>query len=298
LIVASWSEDLQREVGLKGASQIWTGPPAWYLWLEQAPGAYRLEMVTDEARQNDADGGPCALFSIKLYPYRQHPMFELFSRTEKELTQSRLFDHTHTPTFEAQDRISPDLFTVAFFTVSTDRSGQIVRVGLESMEPLRTVDYSGNGSSGTVLRNLSGMEAGYPLFDVLLCLCSFTLRQAPIRVRIAGSPGFEFHLNQEEVTCEPSDDITGYCVSVWYPGKEDSPAGQDCRYSRYRGKPPLQAPQWRIYEQTYPCGHFHPPGDGAAPKIRLNETWWSIAGARHRSHLASACGCSLESHGV
>ncbi len=252
-------------------------------------------MVPGEARKVGEDGGPCALFSIKLYPYRQHPMFDLFSRKEQELTQSSFFDHTHTPTYEAQERISPDLFTVAFLTVSTDRSGQIARVSLESMEPLRTVEGTGDDCPGKVLRNLSGVEAGYPLFDVLLCLCSFALRRPPIRVVVAGSPGVEFRLGQEAVECRPANDVTGYCINVWYPGGEGSPNRQG-RSSRE--KLPLQSPRWRIYEQTYPCGHFHPPGDGEDAKIRLNETWWSIAAARHRSHLASACGCSLESHGT
>jgi hypothetical protein len=251
-------------------------------------------MVPGETRQTGQDGGPCGLFSIKCYPHRRHPIFTRFSPAEQALTQSRLFDHTHTPTYEAQGRISPDLFTVAFCTVSTDRTGRIAHVGFESMEPLRTVVGGADGAPDRVVRRLSGIAAGFPLFDVLVGLCSFALRQPPVRIQVAGSPGVEFHRAPEQVTCRPAEDVTAYSITIGYPGAPDAPV----RHERFSDQaPPLQAPQWPIFEDTYPGGRFHPPAAKPGCPVRLNEAWWTLAGAPHRSHLASACGCSLESHG-
>jgi hypothetical protein len=255
---------------------------------------YRLELLPGSACQTGEDGGPCALFSIKLYPYPQDPVFGFFSGKERELVMSRAFDHTHTPTFEAQDKIAPDLFTVGTLTASADRSDRVVRFCLESMEPLRTIDHTSGAPSGKVTRNLPGMQAAYPLFDVLICLLSFAKRQPPSRMQIVGSTGVEFHLTENRVRCEPSEEITGYRVSVYYPGAEDS---QKNRHPTLK-KPASNPGQCRVFcDEAFPGGRFHPPCNGEKPVIPLNEKWWSIAGAHHHSHLASACGCSKESIG-
>lgn len=293
LIVASWSEDLQREAGLERASQVWSGLPAWYLWVSEAPGAYRLELVQADDR-NTAEGGSWALFSIKLYPYRQHPIFGRFSPREQALIQSSFFDHTRTPTFEAQDQIAPDLFTVAGLTVDVDRGGRISRFCFESMEPLRTVDSGLGPPPEGIVREFSGIEAGYPLFDTLLCLHSFAVRRPPCRVRVVDMPGFEFHLNGGDVCCRPSESVAGCRVSVWYPGTEDAKA---IGGPAPAGDPALPETELPLFDGA----GIRPssPDSRGRPRtgIRINETWWDIAAACHRSHLASSCGCSLESHG-
>jgi hypothetical protein len=254
---------------------------------------YRLEMLRGSACRTGEDGGPCALFSIKLYPYPQHQMFGLFSEKERELVMSRAFDHTHTPTYEAQDEIAPDLFTVASLTVSASRSDRVVRFDLESMEPLRTIDHPPEAPSGKVARNLPGIQAAYPLFDAILCLFSFAKRQPPSRVRIVGSTGVEFHLGEDRVRCEPSEEITGYRVCVCYPGAEDS---QNSRHQPLKEPDPHRGQVRVVCDEAFPGGRFHPPCSGENPTIPLNEKWWSIAGAHHHSHLASACGCKKEIH--
>ena len=37
LLHASWTDELREVIGLKGASQIWSGNPAWYLLGERSP---------------------------------------------------------------------------------------------------------------------------------------------------------------------------------------------------------------------------------------------------------------------
>jgi hypothetical protein len=244
--------------------------------------------------RNTAEGGAWALFSIKLYPYREHPIFGRFSPREQALVQSSCFDHTRTPTFEAQDQIAPDLFTVAGLTVDIDRAGRISRFCFESMEPLRTVDCSLGPPPEGIVREFSGIEAGYPLFDTLLCLHSFAGRRPPCRVRAIDMPGFEFHLDGGDVCCRPSESVAGCRVSVWYPGTEDEKTG---RNRAPAGGPASKERELHLFDRA--CNRDPAPGprEGRRPRIPINEKWWAIAGARHRSHLASSCGCSMESHG-
>jgi hypothetical protein len=254
---------------------------------------YRLELVQSGVG-NSGGRGAWAQFSIKLYPYRHHPIFGRFSPREQSLMQSGWFDHTHTPTFEAQDRIAPDLFTVAGLTVEADASGRLTHFCFESMEPLRTVDRSRGSPPGDVVRNLSGIEAGFPLFDTLVCLHSFTGRRSPARVRAVHTPGFEFHVKNGEVSCRPSSSVRGCRVSVRYPGTEDE---KDRAGRLPTGEPALEEQESLVFDSDHGCRHLCPSLDGRHPKIPINEKWWAIAGAHHRSHLASACGCSMESHG-
>jgi hypothetical protein len=38
LITASWVEQVQQMLDLKGVSQVWGDRPEWYVWVEDAPG--------------------------------------------------------------------------------------------------------------------------------------------------------------------------------------------------------------------------------------------------------------------
>jgi hypothetical protein len=59
----------------------------------------------------------------------------------------------------------------------------------------------------------------------------------------------------------------------------------------------MEEREWHLFDAAHGGDHLPPSPGGGHFRISINEKWWAIAKAHHRSHLASACGCSMESHG-
>lgn len=91
LIVSSWSEQFRTDIGLKGISQVWGGPPAWYFWLADAPGVYHLELLAAEGDMTYGKDLYKGVFVVKCYPYQNSRHFQSFSFLEQKLIQSHFF---------------------------------------------------------------------------------------------------------------------------------------------------------------------------------------------------------------
>lgn len=214
LIVSSWSEQFRTDIGLKGISQVWGGPPAWYIWLANAPGVYHLELLeAEEEKQNGKDFCK-AVFTVKCYPYPGDACFQSFSFLEQKLIQSNFFDETHTPVFEFREKIPPDLFNVARLEVTMDHEAHMADFCIETLDILRSryaaktnqifpiMDLSRQFGMDEIDRDIPGLEIAYPLFDCLMCLYANTGKQAPLQVQCSKTTGFEVVIEHGKSGCQ------------------------------------------------------------------------------------------------
>ena len=299
LIVSSWSERFRSDIGFKGVSQVWEGPPAWYFWLKDAPGVFHLALLNAGVVSVDKESLPRALFVIKCYPYKHGRYFESFSFLEKKLICSNFFDSTNTPVFEFREKIPQDLFNVAMLEMTMDHNAQQVLFSLEALNILRSryaqvttqsfpaIDLNRRFTQGEIDRDLPGLEVAYPLFDCLLCLHANASKQAPYQIQCSQMPGFEIAIKDGEAYDDAISDIQQYRLDVCYgPSRngffkslmaidEDSD-GQKANI---------------IYDRTFPCGHYHDEGIQANLPITINRKWWMFAHKQYNSELASSCGC-------
>ncbi|BBO67798.1 hypothetical protein DSCA_17280 [Desulfosarcina alkanivorans] len=299
LIVSSWSEQFRADIGLKGVSQVWGGPPAWYIWLADAPGVYHLALLATEEKKQRGKALYKAEFAVKCYPYPDDACFQGFSFLEQTLINSDFFDKTHTPVFECRGKIPPDLFTIGMVEVAMDHEAHMASFCIETQDILRSryaaetdqffpiLDLDRKFVEGEIDRDIPGLKMAYPLFDCLMCLYANAGKQAPLQIRCSKAPGFEIVIERGNVNATPNKAINGYRLDVRYAAtvrnehnnnvlmQTDS---KECREAFF-------------YERMFPCGHFHEDQEDERLPISVNRNWWSLAHKHYVSELASSCGC-------
>jgi hypothetical protein len=299
LIVSSWSERFRADIGFKGVSQVWGGPPAWYLWLADAPGVYHLKLLQAEEEALNNTNLCRAIFVVKCYPYPDNGCFQSFSFLEQKFIQSKFFDGTHTPVFEYREKIPPELFNVATLELTMDHEAHMALFCLETLDVLRSryadkadqvfpsMGLDRQFDKDEIDRDIPGLEIAYPLFDCLMCLYSNAGRQTPLRIRCSKSPGFEFMIHRGKLDIRPSDDITDYRLRVLY-------SSADCRQPTdmlaFRTGL-METGETTLYDRMFPCGHFHKDQGERKLPISINEKWWTLAHMQYVSELTSTCGC-------
>ncbi len=307
LLTTSWIDELKDLLGMEAASQIWGEVPAWYMWLSDAHGVYRLQL---EAAMNE-EKNPAekrGYFSIKCYPYDNTTVFDAFSYEEQVLRRSRLFDDTHTPRFEAMQRIPDSLFNVAALEYRVNQDDTMACFTLESLDTLRCVypeetvqhfDLIGKCRcyrKGEIGRAVPGWHLGYPLFDRLLGMYAHNSKAKPVRVRITRSPGFEYvNTGAHTFACQNSPDIHRLTASVFFVSPTRADAG-GCQNESDEMKPDEEPGQVEILlDRAFPCGHHHHMAKVAPLQTiddaPVNPLWWSLAETAFASNLASTCGC-------
>jgi hypothetical protein len=90
--------EIRQELGIRRLSQVWSKLPSWYLWLEDVPGAFLLEMRG--GTRFSSNGTTChgAAGVIRYFPPVQQTA--ALTREEAMLLQSDIFDETGTPRWE------------------------------------------------------------------------------------------------------------------------------------------------------------------------------------------------------
>lgn len=307
LVTTSWIDELKDLLGMEAVSQIWGEVPAWYMWLSDAQGVYRLQLAdatTDEKSPAQKQG----LFSIRCYPYDNTTVFDAFSYEEQVLRRSHLFDDTHTPRFEAMQRIPDSLFNVAALEYRVDQDDTMACFTLESLDILRCVypeetvqhfDLIGKSRcyrKGEIGRSVPGWQLAYPVFDRLLGMYAYYSKVKPVRVRITRSTGFEYvNTGAQKFSCQNSPDIHRLTASVFFASPTRADAG-GCQNESDAMAPDEEPGQVEILlDRAFPCGHHHHMAkvaplqtiDGAP----VNPLWWSLAETAFASNLASTCGC-------
>jgi hypothetical protein len=298
LLNACWVDTVKTLVGLKAVSQVWETSPAWYIWLQQGHGVYKLQLSQAEAR-DDAGIHLNGIFTVKCFPHPQDAVFETFSPEERALRTGPLFDHTQTPKFEHLDKLPPEAFNIAVIECDMDADGRYARFTLETMSSLRTVSEEGPpadathgqpagfGASTSASRSVPGWRLGRPLFNWLLAAYAFQSRTKPARIRLSRSPGFvTVQASDPAVHYRTSTDIDCYTAAVYF-GTPDPVVDDD-------GDLPEDSVLLLNWDAAA-SGRTQPARADVARVSRLltiDALWWDLAEAVYSSHLGSTCGCS------
>jgi len=302
LLQASWSDDLREAIGLRGVSQIWSGKPAWYFWLADAPCAYGLQLEGCWTNASGAAEEAGGLFSVKCYPNPDASVFQGFTHEEQSLVLSDCFDNTGTPRFECLDRMSPSLFNAATIEYACAPDEQWALLTLEGLNSMRTRYEVGatfsndlmhktvSWSAGEMARRIPAWELGYGLFDRLISLYAYHHKASPVRVIYASSPGFEVVYNENQAyRCEMIPDVSVLSLGILFV-KE--PHGSLAQADAFIQTEWGEERRTTVFDETFACGcaeHWH---SIASRSPLLNEQWWKVANQHYKCNLVSTCCCS------
>jgi len=106
--------EIRLDLGVKHLSQVWTKLSSWYIWLDETPGAFMLELRG--GAQFSMNGSDCqgAVGVIRYFPPADQGA--ALSSEESALLQSGAFDETGTPYWEKLVEIGgSELFVVGTF---------------------------------------------------------------------------------------------------------------------------------------------------------------------------------------
>jgi hypothetical protein len=294
LIQASWVGAIQSLLGLRATSQVWNGRAEWYLWLNRAPGVYALSFVDGESTRINGRPAYEGLFTVKCFPYRDHPGFADYSPNERRLVQSDRFDITNTPRFEALAKIPDSLFGIGSLSLVLDACGHLALLSYESLDALKIFQAREPSVDGrqdvplTVIRNVPGWASGWPLFDCMVGLYANVCKRPPVFVGVTRSPGFEYLMPPDrEPTCCPSEATCHMAVSIGFdPGDGVTAALEDCWHQR------LEPEEQILAAAALPSRLDGLPKMQLPESCALNPLWWTIANSNFKSELNTACGCS------
>ncbi|MFH1102987.1 MAG: hypothetical protein V1714_04385 [Pseudomonadota bacterium] len=291
LVQASWACEVVRLTGITGVSQVWGEKPEWHFWISGKPGPYGLVLQQTTGQMLGGLSVHHGFFAVKCFPYPESPAFSDFSPAEQEFLKSPLFDHTHTPVFEARPQIPASLFNVGSLMISIDPAEERATFIFESLDVLRLLErYPGgvtperfaSSGDGRLLRHVAGWEIGYPLFDSLVALYAFHCRRPPAWFRMTRTPGFE-HVQAADGTVEarPSDFSRVLSANLFF--------ARDPLRDPKDWLPDLEIGEEILFEVRLDGPSMH-PREVSDPYI--NPLWWHLAEADIGSELASICGCS------
>lgn len=274
--------EVARRTGLSRASEVWGGDrpldrPAWYLWLEGSPGAYRLGL--EEAEGLPA-GGWRARFTIRYYPAPDEPAFRGFSAEERAAVEARLLDATGTPHIETASRIPEPHFVVGGLEWAAAAGGEAAVLGLSTLDRLLVRD-----GAEAPLRDVPGWRLGASLLTTLAGLHAQLERRALRRLVLSRQPGFE----QAAAAGEPAwrdtaEAVQGEALLLFEPPEEEQPAGQALLEA-------LLDPAGEVTaDERFDATCRHPASLEADPRLALPvvHAWFGGAPVRE-DRIACAC---------
>ncbi len=180
-----------RASGLARASEGWGGSeprdrPAWYVWLSDSPGAYKLEL---EDAEDLPSGAWRARITIRYYPSADESAFGGFSGEERAVVEDGLIDATGTPRIEVASRIPRPLFVVGSLEWTATPEGDATAMVLLAMDRLVARD-----GAGRTLRDVPSWKLSSALMTTLAGLHAKVDRRTALRVRLTRQVGLEFVL--------------------------------------------------------------------------------------------------------
>jgi len=294
LTSATWVQTVMQILGLTGVSQIWSEKPGWYFWIADAPGVHHLELQTcrTTSQGNSGETGT-GLFSLKFYPYADHPSLQRFSTQEQQIVRSDLFDVTGTPRYECLEIIPAHLFTIATIECMTRLDETWSVFSIESLDLMRirrarSLDTIESCTECEVERSVPAWELGYPLFDRLVSLHANHNKEKPAQVLFATAPGFE-HVRDasDSFHCVDTDDVHVLALYVLFTKNGVQPDGAADQFIARE----LENAQLRVAYDVGPCGCPHHGVPLPANMPGPNRLWWTLADADFKSELTSTCGC-------
>jgi len=304
LITASWVEEVKRLLQITGVSQVWRdGPPAWYFWIDSAPGVHELRLEDSFARDSRGRELCTGLFAIRFYPFPNNEIFNHFSFEEQTFMQSSFFDDSNTPKFEYYTEIPELLFKVALLELTVDTRNNQTLFRLESLDRIRTrfkkettldckpFEKRRRFHSGETDRDVPGWDLGYSLYDRILGLYAYYSKTKPYRAILTREPGFELiYDGNNRLQSYTANDAKLDSLAVVFTGeaKRDQVSSDEIISEEIEG-----ANKKVVFDRRFPSGHSHELNSQSLSGLPLlNEQWWLLAEANYKSGHASLCGCT------
>jgi hypothetical protein len=169
---------------------------AWYLWLQDTPGAWQVELASAGPLGGAAAGAVVGRLAIRHYPRRADLLFAAFDADERAMA-AELLDATGTPCMRAASKIPERAFTVGTIEWALDPERDASLFVLATLDRIRTRE------AGRVIRDVPGWRLAMPIFSALAGLHAQLDRRAASRLVVARQPGFE--LVREGSGLEPRD---------------------------------------------------------------------------------------------
>ncbi|MGD8723334.1 MAG: hypothetical protein PVG00_05335 [Desulfobacterales bacterium] len=298
LITASWVEQVQKMLDLAGVSQVWADRPEWYVWIDGASGVYALVFEEGEAIQPADQTLYAGRFAVKCYPYVSAGVFNAFSPREREIVNSDLFDHTHTPRLETQQERPEAFFAIGSISFALDAAESVALFTFDSLDFLRWSSLSAETGSANHLpeksriRNIPGWQIGYPLFDRLVSLYAFYAKQPPAFIGATRSPGFETIIGPHQTPASRvCTDIQQWSTSVLFANPVDTNTWVHTLWHSQ-----LESEEQIVFQHAGKHWACSNPAGNEFPPVGINPLWWDLAHADLKSELASTCGCADHEH--
>ena len=304
LITASWVEEVKRLLQIIGVSQVWTeGPPAWYFWIDSAPGVHELRLEDAFARDSRGRELCTGLFAIRFYPFLNNEIFNHFSFEEQTFMQSSFFDDSNTPKFGYYTEIPALLFKVAILELTADTRNNQTLFRLESLDRIRTrfkketildckpFEKRRRFYSGETDRDVPGWDLGYCLYDRILGLYAYYSKTKPCRAILTREPGFELlYDGNNRFQSYTTNDAKLDALAVVFPGeaKSDQVQSDELISEEIEG-----ANKKVVFDRRFPSGHEHERNSQSSSGLFvLNKQWWNLAELDYKSGQASLRGCT------
>jgi hypothetical protein len=153
-------------VRLAGISEKWVGRPGWFLWFDNLPGAFLVELTGAlNSESSDKGSGLFSRFRIKHYPAgkAEDPSFMALSADEKRARMSDMFDDTGTPVVDMQDKIGDYFFVSGNICMNTDGGRLHYFCACSKEGGVRFCEYSDccrQGGTASALLSMTGYKGG------------------------------------------------------------------------------------------------------------------------------------------
>lgn len=126
--------EARRMLGFKAISERREEPCGWFLWFDECPGVYSMELALAEHMDDGDARGSVGIFVLKYYPGLDDPCLASCLHDELVLRRSDVFDHTGTPTLDGMRCIGEDQFVIGFLDVMAWHGGGGYEFRLRSTE--------------------------------------------------------------------------------------------------------------------------------------------------------------------
>jgi len=304
LITASWFEEVKQVLHLTGVSPVWAdGPPAWYFWIDSAPGVHELRLEDTFIRDSKGRELCTGLFAVRFYPFPNNEIFDHFSFEEQIFIQSPFFDDSNTPKFEYYTEIPDLLFKVAILEFTLDSENNQALFKLESLDRIRTIFHKEiilecrpfkkkrRFHKGEKDRDVPGWDLGYSLYDRILGLYANYSKTQPYRIIMTRETGFEFvYDGNNSLQSYTTNDAKLNVLAVVFAGEAKRDQVQS---DELIPEETNDVNKEVIFDRCFPCGHPHELNTQSLSSLpSLNKQWWKLAEADYKSRLASLCGCT------
>ncbi len=209
----------RRAIGFRQISRLVDDHLAWYLWTDDRPGAYLVEL--SESSGWDAWGAPVrADLLVRYYPHPEEAAFATYSPVERRLRTSALFDGTGTPTLRGRAEIDPALFLAGVLRLSSLPSVSGLVLALLAQSEWREVVERPDGPH--VLRRVPGWDLSFPLFDKLVLAQAYVNHLVPAAARAGRLEGMAWvRATDHSWSVRPDPALEGWsCAVVLSSGPE------------------------------------------------------------------------------